>query len=357
MVISPSETTERVAAALSGGVDSSVAAALFVTKGVSVDGVTLGLWGGERESNSCSTADSSAASEVASQLNINHIFVDWTDDFNREVVDDFVAGAATGLAKNPCITCNKTFKAERLFSWADMNNYDRVVTGHYAQIVDTPWGKRIGRGIDSSKDQSYVLCGFEPTQIDRLVLPLGSLTKEEVRELAKNFNLGTAEKRDSMGLCFSPRKVLETAALGMVTVVDGPSGTAVGEVPVGLAVVGQRKGLGASGFESPRYVVDVHADKVVLGRDTDLMRPRTPVVNWRWVGGHPPVVDGTNVALTFQSSAHGKSYSGILSNSVDCIEWDTPVRKITPGQIVVAYASVTSDGGSNECVVGWGEAR
>lgn len=348
---------ERTLAALSGGVDSSVAAALVASQGSEIDGITLGLWGGERESNSCSTADSSAANRVAKDLGIDHVVLDWTDDFNVEVVGGFVDGAASGLTKNPCITCNKTFKAERLFAWAEVNGYQRIVTGHYAQVVDTPWGKRIARGVDTHKDQSYVLCGFEPEQIDRLVLPLGAFTKAEVRNLARKFALNTADKNDSMGLCFSPRKVLATAALGNVAIVDGPSNKELSEIPVGVAAVGQRKGLGVSGFESARYVVDIHADKVVLGREQDLLRQRTMVDGWRWVGGTAPTVDGQMVELRFQSSAHGQPVAGALSDTLDLIDWEHPVKKIAPGQVIVAYANCATDGVDSDVVVGWGEAR
>lgn len=347
----------NTAVALSGGVDSSVAAHLVLSGGDTerVTGVTLGLWGGERESNSCSTADTSAAQMVAEHLGIPHKGIDWTEQFNTEVVEDFIAAASVGVTKNPCITCNKVFKAEKLFAWARHNGYDRVVTGHYARVVPTVWGKRIGRGVDASKDQSYVLCGFEPEHINMLSLPLGALTKNEVRNLAENVGLFTADKKDSMGLCFSPRKVLATAALGDVTIVDAATSNTVGFVPVGVAAVGQRRGLGVSGATEPKYVVEITSDAVVVGGKAALLTDSTPLAFWRWVGGTPPF----GSRLRFQTTAHGTPRKGALDDSGDVpvVRWKDAESKVTPGQVVVAYASVPHEGEAVEVVVGWGEAN
>ncbi len=354
---------EKVIVALSGGVDSSVAAHLALEQNeiasdnstYDVSSVTLGLWGGERESNSCSTADSSEAERVASHLGISHTFLDWSEQFNTQVVDDFVDNARLGITKNPCISCNKVFKAEKLFAWATTNGYSKVVTGHYARVIQTPWGRRVGRAVSIEKDQSYVLCGFEPEHIDMLELPLGEMPKSEVRATAENLGLFTANKPDSMGLCFSPRKVLATAALGDIKVVDPTQNKTFGEVPVGLTAVGQRRGLGVPGGGIPLYVVDITATEVVVGEANMLDRTETPVKFWRWVGGVNP---GKDTVLRFQTAAHGSVAQGTFEeNNNGCyVKWDATHRKVTPGQTVVAYATVDHNGEPIEVVVGYGQA-
>lgn len=346
--------TSKIIFALSGGVDSSTAAALLLHENPALRdnaaGVTLGLWGGERESNSCSTADSSAASQVAAQLGVPHEYIDWTQDFNNAVIGEFVSHAKKGRTANPCISCNKTFKAERLFNWAAANGYDTVVTGHYARVVKTPDGPRIARAVDVNKDQSYVLCAFEPHHIRKMRLPLGELTKDEVRDHAHSFGLDVADKPESMGLCFSPKKVLASAALGNVTIVDSTTGHNLGEVPVGIAAVGQRKGLGISGNTEAKYVTEIRSDAVVVGPKSELGDEKTQVVNWRWVGGVPPRVH----SLTFQTSAHGAPAPGTFID--DAVIWDTTHRRVAPGQIVVAYANYGQESNNVDVVVGWGEA-
>ena len=343
--------SSRTLFALSGGVDSSTAAALALADGCDdAVGVTLGLWGGERESNSCSTADSTAAATVAAQLGVPHEYLDWTADFDATVVDGFVEQAKRGRTANPCITCNKTFKADRMFAWAETNGFDRVVTGHYARVVHTVDGPRVGRAVDVAKDQSYVLCGFTPAQLARLHLPLGHLTKTQVREHARRFGLDVADKAESMGLCFSPRKVLATAALGNVAVVDSATRQPVGEIPVGVAAVGQRKGLGVNGNAAPRYVIDIRPDAVVVGGRDELAVDTTPVANWTWVGD---VENADNV--TFQTSAHGTALPGWFVG--DTVIWDAPHTRVAPGQIVAAYATYHVDEEPIDCVVGWGEAN
>jgi tRNA-uridine 2-sulfurtransferase len=342
--------SKQTLVALSGGVDSSTAAALVLADGpTEATGVTLGLWGGERESNSCSTADATAARHVATQLGIGHEYLDWTSDFDAEVVGGFVDYAKAGKTANPCISCNKTFKADRLFAWAEASGFDCVVTGHYARVVATVDGPRVARAVDVDKDQSYVLCGFRPDQIARMRLPLGALTKSQVREYAHQFGLDVADKAESMGLCFSPKKVLAAASLGSVAVVDSRNEQPVGEVPVGLASVGQRKGLGVNGQATAKYVIDIRADAVVIGTKEELRRDRTPITNWSWVGSEP------DAALLFQTSAHGAALPGRFVDGA--VVWDTPHVRVAPGQIVVAYTNYVVDGEKMECVVGWGEAN
>lgn len=334
--------------ALSGGVDSSVAGALALKNHPELEsvGVTLGLWGGERHGNSCSTADATAATEVAKRLGVTHEYLDWTDEFERLVVGKFTEYAKRGGAANPCIDCNKTFKAERLFAWATARGAEKVVTGHYARVVDTPWGLRVGRGRQVEKDQSYVLCGFEPEHLEKLELPVGELPKDQTRKIAAELELGTAEKRDSMGLCFSPQKVLQKEGMPMLTVRD-ERGVVVGSVQAGQVVLGQRK-LGIGGFSEPRYVTDISENGVTVGARDSLLCERTPVKGWRWVGG--VAVTG----LQFQVAAHGAAHGGELRDG--SVWWEEPQGKVTPGQVVVGYKTICVGGEEVDVVVGYGEA-
>lgn len=334
---------EKVLCALSGGVDSAVAAAsvLKTASPSEVAGITLGLWGGEREGTSCSTGDSTAAAAVAAELNIPHHILDYTQEFNEVVVNEFVSVAQVGGSSNPCVTCNKVFKAEKLFHWAELQRWDKVVTGHYAQVVQTPWGMRIARAVDKERDQSYVLCGFSPEHIQRLVTPLGKFSKDETRKLAQKWGLSVVDKKDSMGLCFSPDKVL--AGLGEVDVVD-ESGNTVSSVRQGRATLGQRRGLGSGGSGERRYVVDITATRVQLGPRKDLQTANLQLSQWNWVGG-----EKVDVPLTFQVSAHGTANQGELFGQT--IIWKTPQKKVASGQVVAGYWDNKS---GHDILLGWG---
>src|SRR5690348_1210301 len=195
----------RVMVMMSGGVDSSVAAAVLRDEGHEVTGVTLKLWGGESDSGCCSAGDVEDARRVAAQLGIPHYVFNFADEFAANVVAPYVDSYAAGETPNPCVECNRTMKFGRVLARAQQLGYDEVATGHHARVVDTPHGRAIGRGADRAKDQSYVLYMLDADQLTRIRLPIGEMTKADVRARAHELGLRTAAKHESMDVCFITR--------------------------------------------------------------------------------------------------------------------------------------------------------
>ncbi len=330
-----------VMVAMSGGVDSSVAAALLLDAGHEVVGVTMKLWGGPSDTGCCAVSDVDDARRVADRLGIEHHVFNFGEDFERDVVAPYVADHAAGRTPNPCIECNRHLKFDRLVRRADALGFDRIATGHHARIVDTSAGPRLGRGIDDAKDQAYVLHVIEESVLERMLLPVGELTKTDVRRLAADLDLRTAQKPESQDVCFITNEHGRQAFLGdriplkPAAVVDR-AGEQLGSVAsVELVTIGQRKGLGLAGGTDPRYVLDVAVDdrgdrRVTVGAKAELDAPITALESWRWVGEEPAG------PLTFQCSAHGRADAGRLEGGA--VVWDTPHRRIAPGQSIVAFA-------------------
>ena len=247
---------------MSGGVDSSVAAAVLAQRGHEVVGATLKLWGGASDSGCCSVADVDDARRVAEQLRITHHVFNFTDTFEDKVVDPYVLSHATGQTPNPCIECNRHVKFGRLLERAERLGFDALATGHHAQVVGPPGARRLMRGADRLKDQSYVLSMLAQAQLEQLLLPIGSMTKDDVRALASELELGTAAKPDSQDVCFIHSSVGRRGFLDdrlemhPGEIVDDVSGEVVGEVPaIEMVTVGQRRGLGVAAGQRRR----VHA--------------------------------------------------------------------------------------------------
>ena len=193
----------KVLAAMSGGVDSSVAAARLIAAGHEVVGVTMKLWGGESDSGCCSVSDVDDARRVAQQLDIPHHVWNFGDEFEAHVVEPYVDAHRRGDTPNPCIECNRHLKFDRLLRRAVAVGFDAVATGHHARIVERSDGtRRLARGADAAKDQSYVLYVLGQAELARTLLPVGDMTKDEVRAEADALGLRTAGKPDSQDVCF-----------------------------------------------------------------------------------------------------------------------------------------------------------
>ncbi len=329
---------KQVMMAMSGGVDSSVAAAMLIEQGHEVVGVTLKLWGGDSDSGCCSVSDVDDARWVADQLGIEHHVFNMGADFDEHVVDPYIASHAAGLTPNPCVECNRHVKFGKLHERAKALGFDAVATGHHARLVTREDGTfRLGRGADQAKDQSYVLYMLDQEQLGRLMLPLGGGTKDEVRARAAELNMRTANKPDSQDVCFitstGGRQKFIGARLPLTpgTVVDG-SGEQVGTVTaVELVTIGQRRGLGLAGGSDPQFVtnVDTQTATVTVGRPEDLLVETTPLHQVVWA--HEPVEGPVLV----QTSAHGVPAAATFAGGV--VHWDEPHRKVAPGQSVVLY--------------------
>ena len=256
----------RVLVAMSGGVDSSVAAALAKQAGGEVLGVTMKMWkgpGGEAPTSGCCTvADAEDARRVAAHLDIPYYVWDYTAEFMSGVVATFIDDYASGRTPNPCVECNRTVKFDRLLAHADALDCDKVVTGHYARVDSYGGRYRLSRGVDPEKDQSYVLSMLGQEQLARLSFPVGELTKPETRRLAADLGIRTAEKADSQDICFVGQgDYRDFLAAQGVSPMPGPiidrGGTLLG-VHQGVTnfTIGQRRGLGVAVGE-PRYVIAI----------------------------------------------------------------------------------------------------
>ena len=336
----------RVLVAMSGGVDSSVAAALLRDAGYDVTGVTLKLWGGESDSGCCSAADVEDARRVAAQLGIPHYVFNFTDDFDARVVAPYVDAYATGRTPNPCVECNRSIKFGRLLERADALGFDAVATGHHARVCREADGRRqLRRGADVLKDQSYVLYMLGQAELARTLLPVGELTKAQVREHATRLGLRTATKPESMDVCFITRGHREeflTARAGACPgpVVDGDGAVLGAHDGVTGFTIGQRRGVGVATGER-RYVVDLDASTatVTLGRRDELLRDAAEVRDLRFVDRVPD----PDEPLDVQMRAHGTPVSGRLDRA--WVRFEEPQPRVASGQVVALYAGDTLLGG------------
>jgi tRNA-specific 2-thiouridylase len=341
----------RVLVAMSGGVDSSVAAALLKAEGHEVVGATMKLWGGRSDTGCCSVGDVDDARRVAQQLGLVHHVFNFSSEFDRHVVEPYVADHASGRTPNPCVECNRHLKFDRFLSRATQLGFDAVATGHHARVVATSDGRfDLRRGADPAKDQSYVLHMLGQAQLARTLLPIGGMTKAEVRDMAGALDLRTARKPDSQDVCFISRAEGREAFLGdriplRPATVRDQHGAVVGQLPaVELVTVGQRRGLGALATVAGerRYVVDVDlpAATVTVGGLEDLLVRSLSVRDMCWVDRAPSSGD----RLEVQMSAHGRPVPASWSPP-GTVEVDQPVRRVAPGQSVVLYRGDSVVGG------------
>ncbi|MCY3632739.1 MAG: tRNA 2-thiouridine(34) synthase MnmA [bacterium] len=338
----------RVLAAMSGGVDSSVAAAMLAEQGHEVVGVTLKLWGGESDTGCCSVSDVEDARRVADLLKLQHHVFNFGDAFDQRVVAPYVDDHAVGLTPNPCIECNRHIKFDKLMVRAEALGFDAVATGHHARLGAASGGYRVRRGVDDAKDQSYVLYMLGQEQMSRLLLPIGHLTKAEVRDRAAELGLRNSAKPDSQDVCFianraGGRQGFLSRRLGESPgIVVDTDGTELSSVEAVQAVtIGQRRGLNLGGTDEPRYVtdVDIAAGRVTVGRREDLYTPIQDVINIQWADS---VVDGP---VDIQVSAHGTPAVGVVDQA-GAVRWHEPQRRVAPGQAVVFYQGDLVAGGA-----------
>jgi tRNA-specific 2-thiouridylase len=331
--------SDRVLVAMSGGVDSSVAAALLLEQGHDVTGVTLKLWGGESDSGCCSVSDVEDARRVAAQLDIPHYVFNLTDAFAGAVVEPYVDDHAHGRTPNPCVECNRSIKFGALLDRAAVLGFDSVATGHHARVcVDERGRYALQRGVDAAKDQSYVLYMLGQHELGRVRFPVGELTKAAVRTHARRLGLRTADKAESMDVCFITRGgrrsfFAERIPARAGAIVD-PHGATLGQhAGVAEFTIGQRRGLGVAAGER-RYVVDLDVDSatVTLGTRADLLRDRVVVRDVTIVDGDPAGRDD----LVVQVRAHGEPVAATFDG--ETVQFSTPQPRVAPGQVVALYA-------------------
>lgn len=357
---------KTVVIAMSGGVDSSVTALLLKEQGYNCIGATMKLWdfnasGGNvnHESGCCSLDSFNDARMVCANIGIPYYVLDFTNEFNKEVVDDFVGEYLSGRTPNPCVLCNTKIKWQTMLDKAAELGADYLATGHYARVKLNKQSGRyeLSRGVDEHKDQSYALWGLTQQSLSRTLFPLGEFSKPQVRELARKYGLRTAEKSESMEICFVPdnnyNRYLKKTVPGLNEKVSGGELVDVKGNVIGshkgypFFTIGQRRGIG-TGFGKPMYVVDINAEnnQVMIGEETYLFSKELTAGKVNLIS-----VDNANGGLRAQVKIR---YNGgcnpamvyTLQNGDVRVVFDETQRAVTPGQSAVFY-----DG---DCVLGGG---
>jgi tRNA-specific 2-thiouridylase len=335
----------RIVVGLSGGVDSSVAAALLVEEGYEVIGVTLHLAGSG--SRCCSLEDADDARRVAEELGIRFYVVNQQEAFRRDVIEPFADAYLAGETPLPCVACNRGFKFGTLRARARALGAEGVATGHYARIaVDAETGERhLLRARDGAKDQTYFLFDLSQEQLAEARFPLGELTKGEVRERARALGLPTADKEESQEICFVPdgdyARVVESlrpdAVPGEGEIVDGRGRVLGRHRGIHRFTVGQRRGLGLASAER-LYVrsLDAERNRVVVGSDAELAVRGARLRGVRWIGAPPPGPVEAAVRIRYRHAGAAARIESGADGAAD-VWFDAPVAAVAPGQAAVFY--------------------
>jgi tRNA-specific 2-thiouridylase len=357
----------RVVVAMSGGVDSSVAAALLVEQGYDVIGIMLRLWSatdnGGGPANRCCALDAQyAAARVAESLGIPFYLVNVAHEFKRWVVDYFVAEYAAGRTPNPCIECNRQIRFDLLLRRALTLGADCLATGHYARVRSQGGRYQLWRGVDRHKDQSYVLHVLGQAQLAHTLFPLGAYTKAQVRELAHERTLPVAERADSQDLCFvgagSYRRFLAERAPQAFR--PGPIRDRAGRVlgqhrGLGRYTIGQRKGIGLSGPER-LYVLalDPTDNALIVGPAAELGLDLCLAQRVNWVAGAPPDnTFGATAKIRYRARDAPVTVT-VLDGDTARVRFDRPQRDVTPGQAIVFYRGEIVLGGGT---IAWSDRK
>ena len=348
----------RVVVAMSGGVDSSVAALLLHRAGWDVVGVTLKLYSLDEtelpadHQGCCTLDDVEDARAVCRRLGIPHYVLNMEREFHDQVMDYFVAEYRRGRTPHPCIACNDKIKFNQLMARADALGAEYVATGHYARVERARGGAILRKGADHGKDQSYVLFGMTQAQLARTLLPVGGYRKEEIRQLALDSGLITADKPESQDICFIPlgdyREFLRQRASGVPGEIVELDGAVVGtHQGIEYFTVGQRRGLGLPHTPGePRYVVRLEADsnRVVVGPESALYAGETWVSGVNYVSGEV-LVEGTLVSVKIRYKSYEAAATLHPRPGGVLVRFREPQRAVTPGQAAVFYDGDTLLGG------------
>lgn len=354
---------KRVLVGMSGGVDSSVAAALLLDAGFEVIGVTMKTYdyaevGGNiaNETSCCGIGALNDARSVAAKLGIPHYVLDFREAFKRTVIENFVSEYMDGRTPNPCVICNTDIKWGELLKKAGALGADFIATGHYARVAYDVNIKRyvLSKGQYGHKDQSYALWGLSQEALSKTMFPIGELTKPEVRKLAEKFGLRTADKEESYEICFVPdNNYRRFLAENVPNIEDSVS---KGEIVSGNGIVGQhegypfytvgqRKGIGAYGQKMYVTEIDNRENRITIGTDKDLHHQSLIAIDSNWVS-----ISAPNAPLKIKAKIRYKDEESpatlfpIEPDSVR-VTFDSPKRAITPGQSIVFYENERLLGG------------
>ena len=363
---SPAAAAPRKALiAMSGGVDSSVAAALMVRDGYDCIGITMKLYenetiGLEREGSCCALSDTEDARKVCSRLGMPYYVLNFKEDFSKEVIDRFVAAYEAGDTPNPCIDCNRYMKFDKLYQRARELDCDCIVTGHYARVEYDPVSGRylLKKSQNIAKDQSYVLAFLSQEQLSHTIFPLGSFSsKDEVRALADDYGFVNARKHDSQDICFVPDGDY-ASFMSRYTGKEYPAGDFLTQDGKKLGehkgiiryTIGQRKGLGLS-LPAPLYVCrkDMEQNTVILAPEQALFSRRCIVDDFNWIAYEQPSEPVRITAKTRYRAPEAPATARVLEDGRVELLFDEPQRAITCGQAAVLYDGELVAGGGTIC--------
>ena len=357
-----SNENKKALIAMSGGVDSSVAAALMLKKGFDCMGCTMRLYendmiGEDLFGTCCSLKDTQDARAVCEKLGIEYNIYHYEAEFTKNVIEPFVCSYERGETPNPCIRCNKYLKFDILYEKAKALGYDNIVTGHYARIEERDGHFYLLKAVDPGKDQSYVLYDFTEEQLSHTYFPLGEMTKNEAREIASEYGFVNKDKKDSQDICFVPDGDY-AAMIKRYRNKDYPKGDFVdlqGNVlgtHEGIInyTIGQRRGLGIPA-DRRLYVkrLDTENNRVILADDEDLFDKEVMVREFNWITGDAPSEPIRCLAKIRYRHKEQPATATIFADGKARIVFDEPQRAITPGQSAVLYDGEIVLGGGIIC--------
>ena len=355
----PAGNGQRVVVAMSGGVDSSVAALLLKQAGYEVIGVTMRLFSAPTNEaarlnrSCCSLEDVADARAVCRVIGARHYFLNFEREFKKHVIDYFVDEYSKGRTPYPCLACNDRLKFDFLLERAAILDAELIATGHYAQVDTTVHPHQLLRGVDAGKDQSYVLYTLGQHQLDKLLLPVGGYQKSEIRQIARDGGLAIADKPDSQDICFIPDGEYRDFVTPRIEnprpgVLVGPDGETLREHDgIHNFTIGQRKGLGLpGGGGKPLFVseIDPESGTVWLGPAAALLRTELIASNVNWIDGEAPTSPIRGLAR-IRYKAPDVPATITPTGSGATVVFDEPQRAVTPGQAVVFFDGVRVLGG------------